>query len=190
MSTGTDGSGGWGKWYVAIGVGATVTAAAATGYLIWMSRKGKDGGQAPLSPQRANGDISRSDITGEETSGPPPLEQPDPPHPPSPTPLEQARAVKARGNGLFKEKKYREAIECYQEAIECCPDSETEDLAMFYHNIAACYESMVSNHTSINPLILSFIHTPTIPSIHTSAIPSVHKSTIPSIHIPTNSYIH
>ena len=51
--------------------------------------------------------------------------------------------MKAKGNGFFKEKKFEEAIACYEQAIELCPEDHPEDMAMFNHNIAACYENMV-----------------------------------------------
>lgn len=60
--------------------------------------------------------------------------------------LEQARAVKLRGNDLYKQQKYNEAIKAYEEAIELCPASETEDLAVFYQNLAAVYDALVSSY--------------------------------------------
>ena len=55
--------------------------------------------------------------------------------------------MKAKGNVFFKEKKFEEAITCYEQAIELCPEDHPEDMAMFNHNIAACYENMVRAHT-------------------------------------------
>lgn len=60
------------------------------------------------------------------------------------TPLEKAREAKSRGNALFKQRQFEEALQCYKEALEICPSEEIDDIATFQHNIAAVYENMVS----------------------------------------------
>lgn len=48
---------------------------------------------------------------------------------------EQAQKFKNEGNALVKEKKYKEAVEKYTQAIEC------QESAIFYCNRAAAYVS-------------------------------------------------
>ena len=64
--------------------------------------------------------------------------------------LEQALACKQRGNDFFKQQKYAEAIKCYEEAIQQCPANETNNVAIFYSNLAAAYSGMVGLHLSRN----------------------------------------
>ena len=52
--------------------------------------------------------------------------------------LEKARLAKEAGNTHFKKKEYREAVKCYTEAIESCPDKNQEK-AVFLKNRAACW---------------------------------------------------
>ena len=58
--------------------------------------------------------------------------------------LEQSREAKVRGNEFFKQKNKEAAIACYEEAVRLCPKENTGDLAVYYHNISACLEVMVS----------------------------------------------
>lgn len=51
-------------------------------------------------------------------------------------------SFKAKGNKLFKEGKYEEAIACYADAINECPNTKKTDLATFYQNRAASYEML------------------------------------------------
>jgi len=51
-------------------------------------------------------------------------------------------SFKSKGNQLFKNAKYMEAIECYTNAITECPDNKTDDLSTFYQNRAASYEML------------------------------------------------
>lgn len=57
--------------------------------------------------------------------------------------LNQALEIKAKGNDLFKQKKYEEAIALYEDALLVCPVDRTDDLAALHHNIAACLENTV-----------------------------------------------
>lgn len=60
------------------------------------------------------------------------------------TPLQRAQSYKNKGNKYFKGGKYKEAIKCYDDAIEACPPEEKVDLSTFYQNRAAAYEQQVS----------------------------------------------
>ena len=59
-------------------------------------------------------------------------------------PLEKAQVAKNKGNKYFKGHKYKQAIDCYTEAISICPPENKKDLATFYQNRAAAYEHLVS----------------------------------------------
>ncbi|XP_022187886.2 mitochondrial import receptor subunit TOM70 [Nilaparvata lugens] len=58
------------------------------------------------------------------------------------SPLERAISLKNSGNALFRERKYEDAIKCYTEAIDVCPENDTANLATFYQNRAAAYEQI------------------------------------------------
>lgn len=60
------------------------------------------------------------------------------------TPLQKAQSHKNKGNKNFKGGKYKEAIKCYDDAIEACPPNEKVDLSTFYQNRAAAYEQQVN----------------------------------------------
>lgn len=60
------------------------------------------------------------------------------------SPAEQAQAVKLRGNKYFKGGKFDQAIQCYTEAIDLCPDENKTDLATYYQNRAAAYAQQVN----------------------------------------------
>lgn len=57
---------------------------------------------------------------------------------------------------MFKEKDFEGAIRCYQEALDCCPTNETEDISAFHHNIAAAYENMVT--VLANTIMLDYLN--------------------------------
>ena len=63
-------------------------------------------------------------------------------------PLEKAQVAKNKGNKYFKGHKYKQAIDCYTEAIGICPPENKKDLATFYQNRAAAYEHLVSARSS------------------------------------------
>ncbi|KAL2747199.1 mitochondrial import receptor subunit TOM70 [Vespula maculifrons] len=58
------------------------------------------------------------------------------------TPLEKAQKFKDEGNVHFKMGKYDEAIALYNNAIDACPKSNKEELAIYYQNRAAAYEHL------------------------------------------------
>lgn len=41
---------------------------------------------------------------------------------------------------MFRLRKYEEALQCYSQAIEMCPEEKRVELATFYQNRAACHE--------------------------------------------------
>ena len=45
---------------------------------------------------------------------------------------------------MYKAGKYDEAVKAYEEAIQVCPASGAEDIAVFHQNIAAVYAARVS----------------------------------------------
>ena len=59
--------------------------------------------------------------------------------------MSQALEIKGKGNELFKQKKYREAIATYEDALSVCPADSKDDIAAIHHNIAACLENLVSS---------------------------------------------
>lgn len=63
------------------------------------------------------------------------------------TPAARAAAIKLRGNKYFKSGKFDQAIKCYTEAIDLCPEDNQADLATYYQNRAAAYEQQVINLT-------------------------------------------
>lgn len=65
------------------------------------------------------------------------------------SPSEQAQAEKNKGNKYFKGGKYDQAISCYTNAIQICPEGDKESLSTFYHNRAAAYEKLVSSNMLI-----------------------------------------
>ena len=58
---------------------------------------------------------------------------------------------------LYKEQKFEEAIRCYEQAIEVCPNERKEDIAIFHQNIAAVYEAMVTMQPNCDVLFCVFV---------------------------------
>lgn len=58
--------------------------------------------------------------------------------------INESKRHKELGNQYFKEKKYNKALEEYNQAADICPNSQKEDLAIYYNNMAACYVYIVS----------------------------------------------
>lgn len=59
-------------------------------------------------------------------------------------PYKQAQTHKNKGNKLFKEGKYADAIKCYQQAIDVCPKDKIQDVSTFHQNRAAAFEQLVT----------------------------------------------
>ena len=55
---------------------------------------------------------------------------------------------KQEGNELYKAQKYMEAVECYKQALELCPEKE-DDISKLYQNIGAAYAVMVSYQLTV-----------------------------------------
>jgi tetratricopeptide (TPR) repeat protein len=53
--------------------------------------------------------------------------------------LAETDALKVRGNDLFKSNKFDDALVEYQKALETCPESSKNIIAILYANMAACY---------------------------------------------------
>ncbi|XP_002134388.2 mitochondrial import receptor subunit TOM70-like [Drosophila pseudoobscura] len=60
------------------------------------------------------------------------------------SPLSAAEKFKKDGNRCFYNYRYVDAIRCYSKAIDVCPKEYTTELAIYYHNRAACHE-MIEN---------------------------------------------
>lgn len=120
------------KWQIALGVGGALAASAAIYYYIAKDTP-KKGKQSKSQCKKSSDSIdsvtsptSKNDVTATDTA--------------NMTPLEKAQACKNKGNKYFKGGKFPEAIKCYDEAIETCPQENTVDLSTFYQNRAAAYE--------------------------------------------------
>jgi tetratricopeptide (TPR) repeat protein len=59
--------------------------------------------------------------------------------------INESKRHKELGNQYFKEKKYNKALEEYNQAADICPNSQKEDLAIYYNNMAACYVYIGTN---------------------------------------------
>ena len=86
------------------------------------------------------------------------------------TPAAQAAATKVKGNKYFKGGKFDQAIRCYTEAIDLCPEDNKTDLATYYQNRAAAHEQQVINFSltfslCIFLVFLSFSCPLSIPSL-------------------------
>jgi tetratricopeptide (TPR) repeat protein len=57
--------------------------------------------------------------------------------------LEKAVQIKNLGNEYFQTGKFEDAIKCYSQAIELCPEKDKDELPKFYQNRAAAYENLV-----------------------------------------------
>lgn len=64
--------------------------------------------------------------------------------------MTQALNLKEKGNDLFRQKRYDDAIQQYSDAIQLCPPDKKKDLATFYQNRAACYEHLKQFENVIN----------------------------------------
>jgi tetratricopeptide (TPR) repeat protein len=53
--------------------------------------------------------------------------------------LAETDALKVGGNELFKSNKFDDALVEYQKALETCPESSKNVMAILYANMAACY---------------------------------------------------
>ncbi|KAG7203795.1 hypothetical protein KM043_013814 [Ampulex compressa] len=127
------------KWQLALAVGAPV--AIGLGYMYYKNSikpSPKSGNSKTKSSSKENGTAAGKQISidgdcQKEVSSKA-LE--------AETPSERAQLYKIEGNDFFRIGKYDEAIAQYSNAIEACPEENTEDLATFYQNRAAAYEQL------------------------------------------------
>ncbi|XP_067009479.1 mitochondrial import receptor subunit TOM70 [Anabrus simplex] len=138
-SVGAGGSS-WSKWQIALAVGAPV--AIGLGYW-YLKQSGTSAGKDSRSqldesrnkaPSLATANQVSLDNSGTDSISKTDIFEENP--------LKRALAHKGAGNTFFKQGKYAEAIECYNEAIETCPPDKTHDLSTFYQNRAAAYEQL------------------------------------------------
>ena len=64
--------------------------------------------------------------------------------------MEKALAAKNKGNKYFRGGKYQQAIQCYTQAIQACPEGKKTDLSTFYQNRAAAYEQLEEDQAVIS----------------------------------------
>lgn len=75
-------------------------------------------------------------------------------------PAVKAMAAKDKGNKYFKGGRYELAIQCYNQAIESCPQGKSNDLATFYQNRAAAYEQLDNSSAVVNDCTMALRHNP------------------------------
>ncbi|KAI0231228.1 Mitochondrial import receptor subunit TOM70 [Lamellibrachia satsuma] len=114
---------GWSKWQIAIAVGTPIAIGAAG---IWYYRSRSRSRQRTTDSKSKDAKKSAENQQQKQAVGP----------------LERAQVAKNKGNKYFKGHKYKEAIDCYTEAISICPLESEKDLATFYQNRAAAYEHL------------------------------------------------
>uniref|UniRef100_A0A0P4VML7 Putative translocase of outer mitochondrial membrane complex subunit n=1 Tax=Rhodnius neglectus TaxID=72488 RepID=A0A0P4VML7_9HEMI len=115
------------KWLFAVAVGLPTI-----GYLYYYYRKTSlkedaDNSRKPNKQKNADVEFIQENGGSNETSK---VEGP----------LERALSLKNSGNDFYKQRMHSEAIRCYTEAIDLCPNEEKEYLATFYQNRAAAHE--------------------------------------------------
>ncbi|KAL9964039.1 hypothetical protein ACROYT_G027613 [Oculina patagonica] len=135
MSTQESG-GGLTKWQIAALIGAPVAAACILGaFYYWKSsRTSEEDQDAEKGTEGDKASASKSGVPGNEAP------QSDDVSEENLTPAAKAQATKLRGNKYFKGGKFDQAIKCYTEAIELCPEDQKTELATYYQNRAAAYE--------------------------------------------------
>ncbi|CAF0873187.1 unnamed protein product [Adineta ricciae] len=114
------------KWALIIGV---PTAVCVTAYLVYRQKQNRTAtprrSSLPTPLARGERETLTTTLDGRATNR-----------------LTSAIELKNEGNVKYREQKFDEAIEFYTEAIETCPPESTEELAQFYQNRAAAWESL------------------------------------------------
>lgn len=129
MSTQETG-GGLSKWQIAALIGAPIAAACVLGALYYWRSSQSSEEKGPEKGEEVD--------TTTSTSGVPKNEAPESEE--NKSPAERAQAIKLRGNKYFKGGKFEQAIKCYTEAIDLCPQDSKAELATYYQNRAAAHE--------------------------------------------------
>ncbi|VEL24316.1 unnamed protein product [Protopolystoma xenopodis] len=68
------------------------------------------------------------------------------------SPYDQAMFFKNRGNKFFKASRYEQAIECYTNALKCCPEEAVNERATFYQNRAAANENLKNFEAALSDI--------------------------------------
>ncbi|CAB4005281.1 Mitochondrial import receptor subunit TOM70 [Paramuricea clavata] len=110
------------RWKTALYIGLPLLGVGVVGVLLWRRHYVKDTTSEPRTEQPADKDV---------TTPAPEL-----------SPSEKAQKSKLKGNELFKAKNFKEAIECYSQAISICPEENKPELAVYYQNRAAAHEQL------------------------------------------------
>ncbi|XP_059471793.1 mitochondrial import receptor subunit TOM70 [Neocloeon triangulifer] len=134
----------WSKWQIALVVGAPVAVGLGYWYLKRQSATAitKKGGDE----QTSSAEIVKQESIDATNAAPQTQTKKTKQERKDPTKesLDECQKHKNKGNTLFKEHKYAEAIEEYSKAIEMFPKAkgQPQELAKFYQNRAAAYEQM------------------------------------------------
>jgi import receptor subunit TOM70 len=140
------------KWQIGLAVGVPIAVACAGAFLYYRwSRKasstdGRDRQQGNDEPTVENVEPqsgSRGATESKEAKGKEYSSHTEEESRPYKSPTERARESKDKGNKLFRDGHYTEAIECYTDSIQLTPRTERSDLAVYHHNRAACYDKLV-----------------------------------------------
>jgi len=54
----------------------------------------------------------------------------------------QSRLLRLQGNEYFKQEQYQQAVDCYRQALELCPNLYSDDRCVYYSNLALSYSKM------------------------------------------------
>lgn len=124
------------KWQMALLLGAPL--AFGVGYLIMRKPSvnlddSKSDTSDPNARKKINSTASKSvSLDGEDTAN---TTQ-------TLSEFEQALNFKVDGNKCFRNGKFKDAIDFYDQAIQKCPADQNQELATFYQNRAAAYEQL------------------------------------------------
>ncbi|KXJ11106.1 mitochondrial import receptor subunit TOM70 [Exaiptasia diaphana] len=127
------------KWQLGLLIGVPVAVVTVAG-VIWYLNSSDD------ANEELQEDVGAAKIPDKEPSKP----KEDKDEVENMTPAEKAQAAKLKGNKYFKARRFTDAIKCYSEAIELCPEENKADLSTFYQNRAAAFEQMGQFENVIN----------------------------------------
>jgi len=130
------------NWQIAVGLGVGGVIGLGVWYYFNSKRQSKTVSTETVSQQNGSVDIKKVTQTTTETAKIPPKKEDNGVKEAPKTPLQRAEQIKGAGNDFFKKGEYMDAIRCYSEAIDLCPVMETNTLATYYQNRAACYDHL------------------------------------------------